>query len=96
MSLRFCSWVGALEQAQAGLPAIPRSGSREEFSEADAVAAVVECCRQTGAPTVAACDKWQEGQAGKASAATVKAGTGIPTLSHHMVGSAQASCTGAE
>jgi hypothetical protein len=50
MMLRFGSWRGALERA--GLPANPHFGPQKEFGEAAAVAAVVECWRQTGgAPT---------------------------------------------
>ena len=81
MMLRFGSWVGAL--GRAGLPANPHGGPEKEYSEADAVAAVVECWRTTGgAPTTEWYEQWQRGQAGRPSGATVRrlAGNWNPLL----------------
>jgi hypothetical protein len=82
MTLRFGSWRGALERA--GLPTNPpHPGPQKEFSEADAVAAVVKCWRQAGgAPTVAAYEKWQRDQVTQPSASTVRklAGAWNPLL----------------
>ena len=80
MMLRFGSWIGALQRA--GLPTNPHSGPDKEFSEADAVAAVVESWRQIGVPTAAAYEIWQRGQVGRPSGATVRklAGAWNPLL----------------
>ena len=80
MMLRFGSWIGALQRA--GLPANPHTGPDKEFSEADAVAAVVECWRQIGVPTAAAYELWQRNQPGRPSGATVRklAGAWNPLL----------------
>lgn len=81
ITLRFGFWRDAL--LRAGLPAYPHSGPQKEFSEADAVTAVVECWRQTAAPpTAAGYDRWQRGQAGRPSMATVRklAGNWNPLL----------------
>ncbi len=75
MMLRFGFWRAAL--LRAGLPANPHSGPEKEFNEADAVAAVVECWRQTGGPpTAAGYDSWQRTHEGRPSMATVRKLTG--------------------
>jgi tetratricopeptide (TPR) repeat protein len=79
--LRFGFWRDAL--LRAGLPANPHSGPEKEFNEADAVAAVVECWRQTGGPpTSDGYDRWQRGHEGRPSMATVRnrAGNWNPLL----------------
>ena len=81
MMLRFGAWRDAL--IRAGLPANPHGGPQKEFNEADAVAAVVECWRQTGGvPTAEWYDLWQRGQADRPSGATVRklAGAWNPLL----------------
>ena len=81
MMLRFGFWRDAL--LRAGLPANPHSGPDKEFSEADAIAAVVECWHQTeGPPTADGYDKWQRGHEGRPSMATVRklAGNWNPLL----------------
>jgi hypothetical protein len=81
MMLRFGSWRGALQRA--GLPANPHSGPQKEYSEVDAVAAVVECWRQTGgAPTSEEYEQWQRDYAARPSGATVRklAGNWNPLL----------------
>jgi hypothetical protein len=75
MMLRFGFWREAL--LRAGLPANPHSGPEKEFNEAVAVAAVVECWRQTGGPpTAAGYDRWQRDHEGRPSMATVRKLTG--------------------
>jgi tetratricopeptide (TPR) repeat protein len=79
--LRFGSWRDAL--LRAGLPANPHGGPKKEFNEADAIAAVVECWRQTGIPPTAdGYDRWQRGREGRPSMATVRklAGSWNPLL----------------
>lgn len=81
MMLRFGFWRDAL--LRAGLPANPHSGPDKEFNEADAIAAVVECWRQTGGPPTAdGYDRWQRGHEGRPSMATVRklAGNWNPLL----------------
>ena len=81
MMLRFGSWRDALQRA--GLPANPRYGPQKEYSEADAVAAVVECWRQTGgAPTSDEYEQWQRDHVARPSGATVRklAGNWNPLL----------------
>jgi transcriptional regulator with XRE-family HTH domain len=74
ISHHFGSWAGAIEAA--GLPASHRPGQGKKFSAADSISAVAECWRQVDAPTLAAYGKWQQGQADKPSAATVKQALG--------------------
>lgn len=81
MMLRFGSWRDALARAE--LPANPHSGPDKSFDEADAIAAVTECWRQTGQPpTAASYDVWQRGHRGRPSMATVRnrAGSWNPLL----------------
>lgn len=81
MMLRFGSWRGALQRA--GLPANPHSGPQKEYGEVDAVAAVVECWRETGgAPTSEEYERWQRHHEARPSGATVRklAGNWNPLL----------------
>ena len=75
MMLRFGFWREAL--LRAGLPANRHAGPEKEFDEAEAVAAVVECWRQTGGPpTAEGYDQWQRSHEGRPSMATVRKLTG--------------------
>jgi hypothetical protein len=75
MALRYGSWRNALEAA--GLPANPHGGPAKEFTEAEAVAAVVQCWRTTGTPPTAEFyDTWQRNTLGMPSTSTVRKLTG--------------------
>lgn len=75
VTLRFGSWLAALKEAK--LPANPHSGPSKEYTEEDAVSAVVECWRQLGhPPTVKAYDAWQRGESSRPGEATVRKLTG--------------------
>lgn len=72
MLLRFDSWRGALSAAH--LPANPHGGPPKQFEDSSAaVASIVACWRDTGAPpTVASYDQWQRGKDGHPSSALAR------------------------